>query len=101
MSQPLVSVVMPVRNVERFLAESIESILAQTFRDFEFIIVDFGSTDGSKAIVSRYAAEDERIKPHHIPSCTLPIARNVGSQLARGKYIAVMDADELAQLHRL
>src|SRR5205807_816493 len=98
---PLVSVVMAVRNVERFLAEAIESVLRQTFTDFEFIIVDFGSTDDSKSIISRYAPNDDRIKFHEIPVCTLPVARNAGCSLARGKYIAVMDADDVCLPDRL
>src|SRR6267154_728024 len=101
MNQPLVSVVMPVCNVERFLAESIESILGQTFRDFEFIIIDFGSTDNSTSIVSSYAARDNRIKFHKIPNCVLPAARNAGCSLAQGKYIAIMDADDVSLTNRL
>lgn len=101
MSQPLVSVVMVVCNVERFLAESIESILGQTFRDFEFIILDYGLTDDSKAIVSRYAAKDSRIKLREIPHCGLAEARNTVSFLAQGRYIAVMDADDVSMPDRL
>jgi glycosyltransferase involved in cell wall biosynthesis len=101
MSAPLVSVVMAVRNVDRYLAEAIESILGQTFTDFEFVIVDFGSTDDSKSIVSRYAANDNRIKFHEIPVCMLPVARNAGCSLARGEYIAVMDADDVCLSDRL
>jgi GT2 family glycosyltransferase len=101
MNLPLVSVVMVVQNVDRFLPESIESILGQTFCDFEFIIVDFGSSDNSKSIISRYAARDARIKFHEIATCTLPLARNSGCALAQGEYIAVMDADDVALPHRL
>lgn len=101
MSEPLVSVVMAVRNVDRFLAEAMESILGQTFTDFEFVIVDFGSTDDSKSIISQYAAKEDRIKFHEIPVCTLPVARNAGCSLARGEYIAVMDADDVSLPDRL
>lgn len=101
MKEPLVSVVMVVCNVERFLAEAIESILGQTFRDFEFIIVDFGSTDKSRTIASSFAAKDARIKLHQIPTCSLPEARNAASFLAQGRYIAVMDADDVAFPDRL
>jgi len=101
MNQPLVSVVMVVCNVERFLAESIESILGQTFPDFEFVIVDYGSTDDSKSIVSRYAAKDGRIKLREIPHCGLAEARNTVSFLAQGRYIAVMDADDVSMPDRL
>jgi glycosyltransferase involved in cell wall biosynthesis len=101
MSKPLVSVAMVVCNVDRFLGESIESILHQTFTDFEFIIVDFGSTDKSKAIISSYAAKDSRIKFHEVPHCCLAEARNVACSLAQGRYIAVMDADDVSLPNRL
>ncbi len=101
MNSPLVSVVMVVRDVERFLGEAIESILCQTFRDFEFIIVDFGSTDKSRSILSTYAVKDCRIKVHVIPNCALAQARNSGCSLAQGRYIAIMDADDIAVPERL
>ncbi len=88
-------------NVQRFLAEAIESILDQTFRDFEFIIVDFGSTDDSKSIISSYAAKDSRIKFHEIPRCSLATARNAAFFIAQGRYIAVMDADDVSVPDRL
>jgi GT2 family glycosyltransferase len=101
MNGPLVSVVMVTRNADRFLVESIESILGQTFRDFEFIIVDFGSTDKTKTIISSYAAKDSRVRLHEVPSCGLAEARNAGCSLARGKYIAIMDADDISVPDRL
>lgn len=100
-TEPIVSVVMVVRNAERFLAESIESVLRQTFRDFEFIIVDFGSTDSSRAIIANYSNKDNRVLLHEIPNCGLAEARNAGCSLARGKYIAVMDADDVCLPCRL
>ena len=84
-----------------FLAESIESILGQTFRNFEFIIVDFGSTDKSKAIAVSYAAKDSRIRFREIPNCVLPAARNAACSFAQGQYIAVMDADDICLPDRL
>jgi hypothetical protein len=101
MNKPIVSVVMVVCNVERFLSEAIESILGQTFREFEFVIVDFGSADNTKAIVSNWAAKDTRIKFHTIPPCGLGKARNASCSLAQGKYVAVMDADDVALGDRL
>jgi hypothetical protein len=101
MSKPVVSVVMVMCNVDRFLREAIESILVQTFRDFEFIIVDYGSTDRSKAIAATYAASDTRIKLHEIPRCGLGQARNAACFLAHGRYIAVMDADDISLANRL
>ncbi len=100
-NRPLVSVVMVVRNVDRFLAEAVESILSQTFTDFEFIILDFGSTDQSKAITSSYAARDERIRVHEVPNCELGEARNAACFLAEGKYIAIQDADDVSLPDRL
>jgi hypothetical protein len=92
---------MVTRSVEQFLAEAIESILGQTFGDFEFIIVDFGSRDKSKAISARYSATDNRIRLHEIPPCSVPEARNAGCALAQGRYIAIMDADDISLPDRL
>lgn len=92
---------MVVCNVDRFLGQAIESILGQTFQDFEFIIVDFGSTDSSKSIISSYTVSDSRVKFQEIPHCGLAEARNVASFLAQGKYIAVMDADDMSVPDRL
>jgi hypothetical protein len=101
MNKPLISVVMVIRNVERFLAEAIKSVLCQTFKDFEFIIVDFGSTDKSKAIAASYAATDSRIMLHEIPTCSLTEARNAACLLAQGQYIAIMDSDDISAPDRL
>ena len=101
MHNPIISVVMVVCNVDRFLAEAIESILGQTFREFEFIIVDFGSTDRTKAIVSSYAAKDSRIRLHEIPQCGW-LRRAMRVVLSRkAKYIAIMDADDVSVPERL
>ena len=97
----MVSVATVVCNVKRYLAEAIESILNQTFRDFEFIIVDFGSTDGSRSIITRYQAKDNRIQFHVIPPCNLSEARNACCFRARGKYLALLDADDVALPDRL
>jgi glycosyltransferase involved in cell wall biosynthesis len=99
--EPLVSVVMVTRNVERFLPEAIESVLSQSFRDFEFIIVDFGSTDRSKEIVMNYAVRDSRVSFCEIPQCGLAAARNAACSLAKGRYIAIQDADDISLPERL
>ena len=101
MNSPLVSVVMVVCNVDHFLAESIESILGQTFREFEFIIVDFGSTDKSNAIAASYAAKDSRVKLHDVRHCALAEVRNLGCSLANTIDIAIMDADDVSAPDRL
>ena len=98
---PRVSVVMITSNVERFLAEAIESVLGQTFRDFEFIVLDYGSTDKSKDIVSSYAAKDSRIKLHTTPPCTYIEAKVIACSFAQGRYIAIQDADDNSLPNRL
>lgn len=98
---PLVSVVMVIRNVERFLPEAIESILRQTYRNFEFIIVDFGSTDRSKAIAAGYAADDPRIALSEISPCSYIGAKIAACSLPKGKYIAIQDADDVSLPDRL
>src|ERR1700722_2379677 len=101
MSVPQVSVVMAVCNVERFLAEAIESVLHQSFEGFEFVVVDFGSTDRSREIVESYAALDRRMAVYEIPQCGLAEARNAACARAHGQYLAVMDADDVCLPQRL
>lgn len=101
MRTPLVSVVIVVRNVERYLGEAVDSILKQSFTDFELIVFDYGSTDKSKEIAATFAAADARVRLHGISANSLVDARNAGCALARGKYIAVMDADDVSLPNRL
>ena len=96
---PRVSVVMSVYNGEKYLAGAIRSILAQTFTDFEFIIIDDGSTDGSRAIIQRL--EDPRIRLIAQENWGLAAALNRGIGLARGAYMARMDADDISAPTRL
>lgn len=93
---PAISVLMCVYNGREYLASAIDSILRQTFRDFEFVIVDDGSTDNSKQIIERYAAEDLRIKLISRPNTGLARALNDGLAACRGEFIARMDADDIA-----
>src|SRR5687768_7077362 len=91
------SVVMPVFNGERFVASAIRSILDQTFRDFEFIIVDDGSTDQTSGIVRSYAGRDARIRVvRNDPNLGFGAALNIGCRLARGMFVARMDADDVS-----
>ena len=96
MSESLpISVVMPVYNGEKFLREAIDSILSQTFSDFEFIIVDDGSTDNSLNIIRSYT--DQRIRViENESNLGGSTSRNTGMEMSRGKYIAVMDADDIS-----
>src|SRR5262249_26420702 len=88
---PLVSVLMPVYNREAYLAGAIESILAQTYRPLEIIVVDDGSTDASAAIAQRYAEVRYAYQPH----AGIAAARNRTLSLARGEYLAFLDSDDL------
>jgi glycosyltransferase involved in cell wall biosynthesis len=93
---PILSVLMPVHNAEPYLAEAVESILGQTFADFEFLIVDDGSTDRSRAILERYAARDRRIRLTSRPNTGHSVALNEMLARARGELVARMDADDVA-----
>ena len=100
MISPAISVVLPVYNGETFLAKAIESILNQTYRDFEFIIINDGSKDGSKAIIDSYADKDERIVVIHQENTGLVAALNLGIATAKAPLIARMDADDIALSER-
>jgi len=98
---PIVSVQMPVYNAERYVAEAVESILAQTFEDFEFIIIDDGSTDGSLAILEAYARRDGRIRIISRENRGLVATRNELLGKSTGQYCALLDADDVAMPTRL
>src|SRR5260370_21082698 len=96
MSSPMVTVVMSVFNGEEFLSETIDSVLNQSFRDFEFVIVDDGSTDATADILSKYVLRDGRIRLLRNGKKGRSAALNLGISLANGKYVANTDAAELA-----
>ena len=98
---PRVSVVMPIYNGAEFLALSIDSVLAQTIADFELILIDDGSTDGTAAIIHAYAARDARIVPVAKPNSGIADTLNRGLAVARGDWIARLDADDLMVPQRL
>lgn len=91
---PLVSVVVPVYNVEPYVAECLDSVLAQTYRNIEVVVVDDGSTDGSPAICDQFANKDHRIKVLHKTNGGLSSARNAGLTESRGEWIAFVDSDD-------
>jgi glycosyltransferase involved in cell wall biosynthesis len=101
MGTPAISVAMSVYNGERFLAEAIESVLGQTFSDLEFLIVDDGSTDGSRAIIEAYAAKDPRIRPIVRENRGLIASLNQMLDEARAPLVARMDADDVCLPERL
>lgn len=93
---PKISVVMSVYEGEPYLREAIESILNQTFKDFEFIIINDGSTDQSWSIIQEYTEKDQRIVPVIQDNIGLTKSLNKGISMAKGKYIARMDADDVS-----
>lgn len=97
MKTPRISVLMPAYNSEKYIAESIESILNQSFKDFEFIIINDGSTDGTAKIIKEYAKNDSRIRfVNHSKNKGLIGVLNEGLGLATGEYIARMDSDDIS-----
>ena len=96
-----VSVIIPAFNAAAFLAPAIESILRQTYRHFEIIIVDDGSRDGTAAIAREYASDHVNIRAYSIPHAGISVAMNYGVSRARYDWIAVMHADDIAMPRRL
>ena len=91
---PLISVIVPVYNVEKYLEECLDSILTQTFKDIEIICIDDGSTDSSGKILDDYKEKDERIIVVHDTNHGLGHVRNTGIDMARGKYVCFLDSDD-------
>lgn len=101
-SNPKISVILPVYNGEEYLEESIQSILNQTFRDFEFIIINDGSKDGTESIIKKYQKIDKRmILINNKKNIGSSESMNLGLKNARGKYIACFCADDISHPKRL
>src|SRR5712692_4293853 len=98
-SSPTVSVVIPVYNGERYLAEAISSVLDQTYKNFELIVVDDGSTDQSAAVVRSFT--DDRIRYLYQSNGGASKARNLGVAASRGTVIAFLDSDDVWLPHKL
>lgn len=91
---PKISVIIPCYNCEKYVAKCLDSVLAQTFEDWEAIVVNDGSTDGSVEILNRYAAKDSRIKIVAQENQGLSMARNNGFKFAQGNYVSFLDSDD-------
>ena len=89
-----ISVIVPVYNVEKYLNKCVDSIINQTFKDIEIILVDDGSTDSSPKICDDYTKVDSRIKVVHQKNSGLSAARNTGIRQSSGKYLAFIDSDD-------
>lgn len=94
MTNPKISVIVPVYNVEKYLHRCIDSILAQTFTDFELLLINDGSKDNSGIICDEYAAKDNRVRVFHKENGGASTARNMGLDNAKGEWIAFVDSDD-------
>ena len=90
----LISIIVPVYNAQDYLRRCVNSILSQTYRDIEVILIDDGSTDKSGGICDTFALLDERAKVFHIPNCGVSSARNLGISKAKGEWITFIDSDD-------
>lgn len=95
MEEPLISIIIPVYNVEAYVERCLNSVINQTYKNLEIILVNDGSTDGSRAVCDTYAKQDARIQVIHLEKNQgVSHARNVGSSRAKGAYIGFLDADD-------
>lgn len=94
MDSPKVTIITPIYNGEKYLEECIDSVLNQTFADFELICVDDGSTDRTNEILDRYRAADSRVQVYHQKNQYAGVARNTGMDHANGKYVLFLDGDD-------
>lgn len=93
----MVSIIVPVFNVEKYLEKSLDSILSQTYKDLEIILVDDGSPDNCGKICDEYAKNDDRIKVIHKENGGVSSARNVGIEMATGEYVCFIDSDDIIE----
>ena len=93
----LISVIIPVYNIEEYLSRCLESVITQTYKELEIILVDDGSTDGSGLICDKYAKKDTRIKVLHKENGGVSSARNLGLKIAKGDYIGFIDGDDVIE----
>lgn len=91
------SIIIPVYNVRRWLEETVQSVLNQTFRDFELILVDDGASDGSAELCDAFAAGDSRVRVIHQENAGVSAARNAGLDAAQGEYIGWVDSDDIVE----
>ena len=93
-TKPSVSIIIPVYNVEDYVEKCLKSVINQTLKEIEIIVIDDGSTDSSPVILDRIAETDSRIKAVHTTNCGVSAARNKGLEIAEGRYIGFVDSDD-------
>ena len=96
-SKPLVSIIVPVYNSEKFLAATLDAFVGQTWQEAEFILIDDGSADVSGRICDEYAAKDSRFRVVHKVNCGVAAARNTGLEIAKGQLIGFVDSDDIVK----
>ena len=96
--EPLISIIVPVYNVEPYLRRCLDSIVSQTYKNLDIIIIDDGSSDGSEDICDQYSARDRRIRVVRQKNAGLSAARNVGLDIAKGEYVQFVDSDDWIEL---
>ena len=96
-----VSVIIPVYNVENYIRQCLDSVINQTLKDIEIICIDDGSTDDSGVILDEYASKDSRIKVIHNSNQGAGPSRNLGIQMSCGKYLSILDSDDIFDLKML
>ena len=101
MSSPIVSVIVPVHNAEKYLVQCLSSILGQTLQDIEVICVDDNSSDGSETILEQFAKKDSRLRVLRSPGLGAGGARNIGLESAQGEYLSFLDADDFFEVDML
>lgn len=94
MKQPLISVIIPVYGVKKYISQCLESVINQTYKNLEIIVVNDGTKDRSADIAKEYAAKDSRIKVYDFKNGGLSVARNRGLEIATGEYISYLDSDD-------
>lgn len=99
MKKGLVSIIVPVYNVEQYVGKCLDSLIKQTYHNIEIIVINDGSTDSSGEICDKYAENDRRIKVVHQENCGLSVARNVGLELQQGEYISFVDSDDFVSVY--
>lgn len=101
---PLVSIIIPTYNRAHLISETLDSVLVQTYQNWECIVIDDGSTDSTSVLMETYIKKDNRFKYHHRPNSRLPggnAARNYGFELSKGEYINWFDSDDLMVVDKL
>ena len=97
-SMPLVSIIVPIYNVEQYLVECLDSLVGQTYDNVEILAIDDGSTDSSYAVLKEYVAQHRQVRAFHQENAGAAVARNWGVDEAKGKYVCFVDPDDALEL---